>query len=118
MADAALENVTHCLALAEAQNDELKTFITLTPEQARTDAAAADVAATEGRWLGLLHGMPMAIKDNIDTAGIRTTSGAGFWAERVPNGMGTAEEKKKQGKKKRGHQVDEAAARRRQSFLE
>ena len=41
MADAALENVTHCLALAEAQNDELKTFITLTPEQARTDAAAA-----------------------------------------------------------------------------
>ena len=27
----------------------------------------------------------MAIKDNIDTAGIRTTSGAGFWAERVPN---------------------------------
>ena len=85
MADAALENVTHCLALAEAQNDELNTFITLTPEQARTDAAAADAAATEGRWLGLLHGMPIAIKDNIDTAGIRTTSGAGFWAERVPN---------------------------------
>jgi len=85
MAEAALENVTHCLDRATAENDELKTFITLTPEQARADAAAADQAAAEGRWLGLLHGMPMAIKDNIDTAGIRTTSGAKFWAERVPN---------------------------------
>ena len=46
---------------------------------------AVDAAAAEGRWLGLLHGMTIAVKDNIDTAGVRTTSGASFWSDRVPN---------------------------------
>jgi aspartyl-tRNA(Asn)/glutamyl-tRNA(Gln) amidotransferase subunit A len=78
-------NVAACFERIEAQNEALTTFITVTESQARADAEAADAAAAEGRWLGLLHGMPMAVKDNIDTAGVRTTSGAKFWSQRVPN---------------------------------
>jgi len=85
MSGAAIRELEAGLAKIEAQNDALTTFITVTESQAREDAEAADAAAVEGRWLGLLHGMPMAVKDNIDTAGVRTTSGAKFWSERVPN---------------------------------
>ena len=60
------------LSRIDAQNDSLRTFITVTGDQARQDATAVDVAAAEGRWLGLLHGMTIAVKDNIDTAGVRT----------------------------------------------
>ncbi|MEE8171601.1 MAG: amidase, partial [Alphaproteobacteria bacterium] len=48
-------------------------------------AAEADRAAADGRWIGLLHGMTMTLKDNIATAGMRTTSGAMFFADHVPN---------------------------------
>lgn len=85
MSGAAIRKLEAGLAKIEAQNEILTTFITVTESQARVDAEVADAAAAEGRWLGLLHGMPMAVKDNIDTAGVRTTSGAKFWSERVPN---------------------------------
>jgi hypothetical protein len=52
---------------------------------ARATAKAADQAATEGRWLGLLHGATIAIKDNIDTAGTKTTIGSPFFKDNVPN---------------------------------
>jgi aspartyl-tRNA(Asn)/glutamyl-tRNA(Gln) amidotransferase subunit A len=85
MSGPAVEALEADLARIDALNDDLTTFITVTPESAREAAQAADVAAGEGRWLGLLHGMSVALKDNIDTAGVRTTSGAKFWSERVPN---------------------------------
>jgi aspartyl-tRNA(Asn)/glutamyl-tRNA(Gln) amidotransferase subunit A len=85
MTESALDRVEACLAQIEARDQELTTFITVTGDAAREQAAAADAAAADGRWLGLLHGMPIALKDNIDTAGVRTTSGAKFWSERVPN---------------------------------
>ncbi len=85
MTDAARTQTDACLAQIEALNDDLTTFITVTAVAARGQAYAADKAASEGRWLGLLHGMPIALKDNIDTAGVRTTSGASFWVDRTPN---------------------------------
>ena len=85
MTDTARTQTDACLAQIEAQNDDLTTFITVTADAAREQADAADKAASEGRWLGLLHGMSIALKDNIDTAGVRTTSGASFWADRTPN---------------------------------
>ena len=63
----------------------MNAFITVTEEQALEQAAAADRAAAEGRWLGLLHGMPVSIKDNIHTAGVRTTSGWRLYQDFVPN---------------------------------
>lgn len=85
MTDTALDHANACLAEIEARDPELTAFITVTADAAREAATAADAAAAQGRSLGLLHGMPIAIKDNIDTAGVRTTSGASFWSDRVPN---------------------------------
>lgn len=85
MTDSTLDRVNACLGEIEARDPDLTAFITVTADAARDAAAAADAAAAQGRSLGLLHGMPIAIKDNIDTAGVRTTSGASFWSERVPN---------------------------------
>lgn len=85
MTDAALARTEACLAQVAARDAEFTSFITVTADSARAEAAAADAASAAGRWRGLLHGMPVAVKDNIDTAGVRTTSGAKFWADRVPN---------------------------------
>src|SRR5918992_2723870 len=48
-------------------------------------AAAADKAAAEGEFLGPLHGLPIAIKDNAETAGITTTYGSPIMAAHVPD---------------------------------
>jgi aspartyl-tRNA(Asn)/glutamyl-tRNA(Gln) amidotransferase subunit A len=62
----------------------VKAMITVDEEGARRSAEAADRAAAEGRSLGLLHGVPLVVKDNIDTAGLRTTCGSRFFEDNVP----------------------------------
>jgi aspartyl-tRNA(Asn)/glutamyl-tRNA(Gln) amidotransferase subunit A len=62
----------------------LRSIVTPTPDLAHEAAAAADDAASSGLYLGLLHGMAIAVKDNIDTAGIRTACGSNLFADRVP----------------------------------
>ena len=81
----AREAVEGCLARIEALNPALNAMITTTAEAAREAADACDRAAAEGRWLGLLHGLPIALKDNIETAGVCTTSGAAYLADHIPN---------------------------------
>ncbi len=71
-------------AAETAWNPHVNAVITSMP-QARADAEAADRAAGDGRWLGLLHGATIAVKDNIDTAGTKTTMASKFFAENVPN---------------------------------
>ena len=63
-----------CLMRAEALA-ELNAFITLDPQRVMEAARAADKRRASGAPLGALHGLPLAIKDNIDTAGIPTTAG-------------------------------------------
>ncbi len=78
------ELVEEYLERIDSLDDELRAFVTVTPDEARSAAAAADAARTDGRSLGPLHGLPVALKDNIDTAGIRTTMGSSFFADNVP----------------------------------
>ena len=77
--------IKSCLNAIATHDDKINSFITVTADEALRQADLADKAAKEGRWLGLLHGVPMAIKDNIETAGVRTTSGSVFFTDHVPN---------------------------------
>jgi aspartyl-tRNA(Asn)/glutamyl-tRNA(Gln) amidotransferase subunit A len=72
------------LARIERHDLGLKSFVTVTGELARERARAADEALERGSPLGALHGLPVAMKDNIDTAGVRTTMGSKFFADNVP----------------------------------
>ncbi len=79
------------VALAEASlerigdaSEKLNCFITVTPDVALEEARRAEREIKAGRYLGPLHGIPYGLKDNIDTAGIRTTWGARPYADRVP----------------------------------
>jgi mandelamide amidase len=63
-----------CLMRAEALQ-HLNAFITLDPEAVLEAARRADRRRAAGEPLGPLHGLPLAIKDNIDTAGVITTAG-------------------------------------------
>ena len=68
-----------------ALNPAFRAFATVDEAGARRRAQEVDAAETDGRWLGLLHGMTLAVKDNIDTASIRTACGSLLFADRIPN---------------------------------
>jgi aspartyl-tRNA(Asn)/glutamyl-tRNA(Gln) amidotransferase subunit A len=84
-ANLSLARVEACLPAINRWQGRVNAMVTTAEDAARAEAVAADRAAAEGRWLGLLHGMPMVIKDNLDTAGVRTTSGSLFFKDHVPN---------------------------------
>jgi aspartyl-tRNA(Asn)/glutamyl-tRNA(Gln) amidotransferase subunit A len=65
-------------------NPALNAFITVTAEQALQQAREAEAQIQRGQWRGPLHGMPLALKDLIDTAGIRTTAASAVFKDRVP----------------------------------
>jgi aspartyl-tRNA(Asn)/glutamyl-tRNA(Gln) amidotransferase subunit A len=73
-----------CLQRIERYNPALNAFITITAESALATAREMESEAQRGRWRGPLHGIPIALKDNIDTAGIRTTGASELFKERVP----------------------------------
>ena len=60
------------LAQADRLQPTLNTFITILHEQARRQAKEQEAALMRGEYRGPLHGIPIGIKDNIATAGIRT----------------------------------------------
>ena len=72
------------LARIEQLAPKLNGFVTVTAERALAEAAAADREIAAGRSRGPLHGVPMALKDLFDTAGVRTTAGSRILAENVP----------------------------------
>ncbi len=73
-----------CLHRIEQLNPDLNAFITVTAQQALDQAQHAEKEIRDGRWRGPLHGIPLALKDNIDTADIPTTAGSKVYADRVP----------------------------------
>jgi len=74
----------------ERLNPVVNAVVTLDAERARVEAAAADEAAARGEDLGPLHGLPVTIKDSIETASLRTTCGAPELAGHVPQRDATA----------------------------
>lgn len=75
---------TACLSRINRLQGTLNAFITVAGDQALVEARARDAELRSGRWRGALHGVPMALKDNIDTAGIRTTAASAVLADRIP----------------------------------
>lgn len=73
-----------CLERIERFNPRLNAFITVTAESALAEAAIADKEIREGKWRGPLHGIPVSYKDNIDTAGIKTTAASAVFKDRIP----------------------------------
>ena len=73
-----------CLDRVDRYEPTLNAFITVTRDKALEQARAMDAETAKGKWRGLLHGIPIALKDNIDTAGIRTTAASLLFAERIP----------------------------------
>ncbi len=65
-------------------NGRINAICTLAEERALVEAAAIDVAMTQGRDPGPLAGLPMAIKDLVETQGIRTTFGSPIYRDHVP----------------------------------
>ena len=81
----AREVMTWHLERIEAVNPRVNAIVSLRPEAALAEAVVADErAAGGGERLGPLHGLPIAIKDLQDTAGIRTTYGSAAFADHVP----------------------------------
>lgn len=64
---------------------QLNSFITLLPEQAIARAKVVDAEIASGHYGGPLHGIPVSVKDHIDTAGVRTTAGAKSRLSNVPS---------------------------------
>lgn len=62
----------------------LNAYITVTEERARSRARELERELSSGRWRGPLHGIPIALKDNIDTAAVRTTAGSAVFGDRIP----------------------------------
>jgi aspartyl-tRNA(Asn)/glutamyl-tRNA(Gln) amidotransferase subunit A len=73
-----------CLDRIEELNPALNAFITVTAEAALAEARAAEIEIARGEWRGPLHGIPIAIKDLIDTAGVPTTAASGVYQDRLP----------------------------------
>ena len=80
-----IELLEHFLARIEKLNPRFNAFITITAEQALTDARTAERELARGKRRGPLHGIPIALKDNIWTKGIRTTMGSAILRTFVPD---------------------------------
>ena len=80
----AREVMTAHLARIERVNPKVNAVVTLVAERAMADAARADERLARGEPVGVLHGLPVAHKDLLDTAGIRTTRGSPFYRDNVP----------------------------------
>jgi amidase len=73
------------LARIAALEPRLHAFARVTPERALADARRAGDEIARGAWRGPLHGVPIALKDLVDTAGIATEAGMKALAGRVPD---------------------------------
>src|SRR5262249_55206231 len=74
-----------CLDRIERLDPKLNAYITVSAEQALVVAREREAEQQRGKFRSALHGVPIALKDNIDTAGIRTTAASNLFRDRVPS---------------------------------
>jgi aspartyl-tRNA(Asn)/glutamyl-tRNA(Gln) amidotransferase subunit A len=76
-----MQRLERCIDRITAYNGTLHAMITPLPEAARREAAVKDKQTGQGALAGVI----LSVKDNIDTAGVRTTRGSAWFGDRVPN---------------------------------
>jgi aspartyl-tRNA(Asn)/glutamyl-tRNA(Gln) amidotransferase subunit A len=69
----------------EELDEAINAFITVTPDQALAAARHCEQEIMRGEYRGPLHGVPVALKDLYDTAGVLTTAGSKIYAHRFPD---------------------------------
>ena len=65
-------------------NTEIRAYLTITDDLARQQAQEAEAEIAGGQYRGPLHGIPVAVKDQMYTEGVRTTIGTPVYDDRVP----------------------------------
>ncbi len=80
-----LEVVEAYLDRIEALNPKLYTYLTVCRDEALQAARESEQALARGEYRGPMHGIPVAVKDQLHTAGIRTTFGTPIFKDFVPN---------------------------------
>jgi len=75
---------SECLARGVATQPVLNAFVTVVGERALAQAAELDKELASGRDRGPLHGIPVAVKDVFETAGVRTTCGSKLFENHIP----------------------------------
>jgi aspartyl-tRNA(Asn)/glutamyl-tRNA(Gln) amidotransferase subunit A len=80
-----VELTRECLARIEQLNPQLNAFITVLSESALADAQRAEEEIQRGECRGPLHGIPIGLKDIVDTVGTRTTAASALFKDRVPS---------------------------------
>ena len=73
------------LGRIEALNPRLNAYITVLSDAALADAREAEAEIAQGKYRGPLHGIPMGIKDQFITKGVRTTVGSRIFGDQVPD---------------------------------
>jgi aspartyl-tRNA(Asn)/glutamyl-tRNA(Gln) amidotransferase subunit A len=77
--------LTHdCLDRIAKLNPQLNAFITVLAESALEEARRAEQEIFRGKYRGPLHGIPVGLKDILDTAGVRTTAASALFKDRIP----------------------------------
>ena len=79
-----VELTRDCLARIEKLNPKLNAFISVLADSALAEARCAEQEIHRGNYRGPLHGIPIGLKDLIDTAGIRTTAASAQFKDRIP----------------------------------
>ncbi|MEE8515780.1 MAG: amidase [Alphaproteobacteria bacterium] len=79
----------------DAINDKINAYLLVTAEEALGAAETADKDLADGEYRGPMHGIPFALKDNIETAGIRTTAQSRILMDHVPTNDARVVEKLK-----------------------
>src|ERR1700720_1837411 len=88
-----VELTSACLDRVKALDEKLHTFVHLTEERALAEARAAEAAIMAGGPKGPLHGIPIGLKDIVDTKGIPTTCQSKILQDNIPDADATCAEK-------------------------